>query len=689
MHIYNLKISKFFLDLNFGRFYNVIATFLKCRVLLMRYIKDKKNRVKGYQLREKCASYLTKIPKAIIQQKAKKLAKKSPLYYVPGENFGERFQIVKKIKKDKMGRVYKAKDKELDKVVFLRIFNPELSAHKWTDIVEKCKRKLPMAKYIDSENLGKLYDIGTVEKIKFITIRDAEREGLQEFKELIIYFSAALIILVGLALFFAIGKRTPEALAIVKPMKKSIAILPFKDLSPAKDQEHFCDGMTDAMIDKFCQLEGLKVISINSVMRYKNTKKSIKEIGKELDVDTILASNIYKEKDRIRVNIKLINVEDGYYIWSDKYDREIGSVFEVQDDISKAIANALKVELLPDAFQTAKAKEPKNVEAWEYYLKGMYFIDKKYDISGEEQDFETALRMFEKAIGIDQNYALAYFGLGNAYESHFVKTKNKKDNSLMLKNFERAHNLNPNLAEANAAMGWMHFYRADNVKAYQSFKRALEIEPKKPLTNFHIGSFLGSIGLYRQAIEYYSRSLEHDPLYTWNHILLARALINIKEFEKAAIYIKKGLEIEPDNFFLNLIYVKRSILMEKYEEAEKALARTEEILPDSPRIRLYRAWLLAAKGEKEKALTLIKDEALYSYEVTSIYSLLGMKDEAIKHINEGINNGFQHKMFYLYSYPFLINNPYYANLQDDARFKEIVKKEKKKYKEKLRKYGRL
>jgi len=144
-----------------------------------------------------------------------------------------------------------------------------------------------------------------------------------------------------------------------------------------------------------------------------------------------------------------------------------------------------------------------------------------------------------------------------------------------------------------------------------------------------------------------------------------------------------------DNFLLLLCYGNYFIMVEEYERAEKVLARAEKIDPQSPRFKDHLAWLLAAKGEKEKALALIKDAAPYNYRVTYVYSLLGMKDEAIKYINEGIEKSFKYRSEYLYSYPFLKNNPSYDNLRDDPRFKEIVKREKKKYGQKLKKYGEL
>jgi tetratricopeptide (TPR) repeat protein len=260
----------------------------------------------------------------------------------------------------------------------------------------------------------------------------------------------------------------------------------------------------------------------------------------------------------------------------------------------------------------------------------------------------------------------------------------------MLRAYEKAYEIDPNLAEANLGLGWAYFYKEDLDRSYQFFKRALEIDSNNPSINFYVGSFLRSIGLYSQAIEYYSRAIELDPLNITSHRLRAVCYWYIGEFEEAAIYIKRALEIEPDDVRLYLVYARQLIMMKMYEQAEKELEKAEKLKPDYSRLQYFQAWLLAAKGEKEKALALIRTADFpYLYHVTSIYSILGMKDQAIKGISEGIDKGFHDIKDYLYSYPFLISNPFYDNLRDEPRFKEIVKREKKKYEQKLEKYGGL
>ena len=492
-------------------------------------------------------------------------------------------------------------------------------------------------------------------------------------------FIPALVVIALAIMLVIIWKFIP-------PGKPSIAVLPFKDKSLQRDQEPLCEGMTDDVITKLCSLNPeWKVISKHSVMRYKDTDKDIKEIGQELDVATVLKASLQIEKNIIRVNAELVNTKDGSLLWSDTYERELESVFEVQDDISRAIAGELKVELMPDTFEALKTREPTDIEAYDYYRWGEHY-EVKYRNSGNEEDFEAGVRNYKEAFEIDPNYALAYWGLANAYEHHFHRQNSDKDRELMLNYWLIAHKIDPNLAETNVGLGWAYFYKEDLDSAYQYYKKALEIDPNNSLINFHIGSFLYSIGLHRQAIEYYSKCLERDPLYVRAYRLCAISYMYIGEFDKAAIRIKKALEIESNDFGLHRDFARNLIMMKKYDQAQQVLARAEKIKPDDPRIQHHLAWILAAKGEKEKALELIKDAVPYRYEVTSIYSLLGMKDEAIKYINEGIEKGFESEQTYLYSYPILVDCPFYDDLRDDPLFQEIVKIEKEKYEYKLKKW---
>ena len=554
------------------------------------------------------------------------------------------------------------------------------------NIVRKILNKEPNKRYQNSnELLIDLYKLKEVLKLKgakseINIIEEPILQSKKWIKPLKIFAAISIIILAGyLVTKEILQKKETEALNKTENIwENSIAILPFVDLSPEKDQEYFCDGMTDEIIGKLSKSGNLKIISRTSVMRYKNSKKDIKVIGQELGVVTILEGSIRKENNNIRVSANLINAHDGFQLWSEVYDRELQSIFKVQNELSKTIALALNVKIISDTINDAKDIPQKNFEAYEYYLKGMYFLKSKYEVTGKPDDLLQALKMFEKSISIDTKYALAYYGLGWAHFDRFNITHEKKELDLGLKNCEKAYALDSKLAETNAAMGTVFLVRVELDKAYKNYKRALEIKPNSSIINKEIGSFLRNIGLFHQAINYYSIAIELDPFSVMTHVTISRSLMKIGEFKKAAFYLKKALEMEPDNLLVNITFSDMFIALKKYSQAEKILTKISKIYPGNPKISYYKAYLLAAKAERGKALELNKNGV--------VYSLLGMKDEAIEYIHNSIKKSY---LAYGYSYLFLKTSPYFDNLRNDTRFIDILKKQRKKYEGYLEKYSNL
>jgi adenylate cyclase len=460
--------------------------------------------------------------------------------------------------------------------------------------------------------------------------------------------------------------------------KNSIAVLPFADISLQKDQEYFCDGMTEDIITKLSRFEELKVISRTSVMRYKRAYKDIKEIGKELGVETILEGSIRREKDNIRVNAQLVNVEDGFQLWADIFDRKLESVFEVQNEVSQAIADALKIKLTPKRVEALKVGRPRNIDAYEYVLKGMHFINSKYVISHREDDFKTAVKMLRKAYELEPNSVFAYTSLCWAYQHHYQITGNRADLALVIQNAGKAYEISPNLVETNGAIAWVYFLKGEQDEAYLSYKKALEINKNIPGINHLISLFFRNLGLLWQSIEYSSRNIELDPFFLPAHSVRNRCLVYTGELEKASAAIRKSLEVEPNNFWSLQDYSLFSLAKGKIDEAEKFLDRIEKISPNYPGNKFYKALLLAAKGEKKKALAFQKNGVIYSF--------LGMKDKALNYIDKEIAKGKEH---FQYSYLPLAHSSFYDNLRDEPRFQDILKEQEKNYEERLRKYGKL
>lgn len=501
------------------------------------------------------------------------------------------------------------------------------------------------------------------------------------------YIVATILFLVVLFILFKSNLFTPAEqptenipISSQKPSESgwtnSIAVLPFRDFSAKKDQEYFCNGMTDAIIGRLAKIPELKVLATTSVMRYKNTDKDIKEIGRELNVANVLEGTLQKEKNKIRLSAQLINTESGFHLWADTYDRELTKVFEIQDEISIAISEALKVTLTARARETSKSGLPQNLETYEYQLRGMNLIN-NYIIHRREEDFTLALAMFQKAIELEPMYAASYSGLAWAYKHHIEVTGNQSEALYVLKNSETAYEKNPNSPEANAAMGWVYHERGNQDKAFEYFRKALELNPNSMAINHVAALFLTDIGLYHQAIKYFHKANDLDPYYLYALSSLAGRYRDIGEYKIAEALYEKVSELAPNDAIYERAYAYLLILKKEYDRADALLNRAEKIKPEDSTLMPYRALYWAVRGEKSKAIMFMHSPN------DLVFAPLGMNNEAIACLKQGIKEEKSR------SYLYLLHNPLYDNLRSDPHFQDIIAKQKIIYEERLKKYGIL
>jgi tetratricopeptide (TPR) repeat protein len=339
----------------------------------------------------------------------------------------------------------------------------------------------------------------------------------------------------------------------------------------------------------------------------------------------------------------------------------------------------MREKLTVDSLDAAiKTMRPSQIEAYDYCLRGWYFTNSKYAMSFKEADFQTALKMFGRAIEIDPNYAYAYCGIGFAYQFHYTITRNKEDLDLVKKNCTKSYELEPNLVCSNTALAWVYYIKSDYDNAYKSYKKAMSINRNISGVIYLIARLFRQVGLFRKAMKHCSRAAELDPFIHFYYSLLARCFLDVGELDKAEISIGKAYEVEPDSIWVLLDRSLLLIKMGKYDEAEKLLTKAERFHARFSNIQNYKSLVFAAKGEKDKALAIRKSG--------SVYSLLGMKDEAIQYIEDEMKKEFEHHDC---SYLSLLNSSFYDSLRDDARFQEILKKAKQKYEERLKKFDDL
>jgi len=468
------------------------------------------------------------------------------------------------------------------------------------------------------------------------------------------------------------------------PWKTSIAVLPMKNESLQEENDALCISMTKDIIRKTSGLsKELRVIPYDLTLEHIRQGKTSTNIGQDLNVEFILDSTLQSDGDILKIYADLISVKENRV--RDSFDHETSkqdkiSIFDIQDDISKDIVHDLGINFQEAGLIEAKKGEPKNEEAWKWYVRGLNLIDNR-DLYTEPDDwFHEAIQMFTRALELEPDYALAYWGMGAAYEAYYVAKGDENDRDLAIGNWEKAYELNPGLAEANLGRGWAYFYKEDLEKASKSFKQALEIDPDSPLINSDVGVFLVSVGLYQQSLRYYDQAIQVEPYYLRAYELSSPSYWYIGEYEKGYEMIERALEFDRYNTRVLLEKAKHLIMLKKYDEAEKAIQEFETRQPASQEGDLYRALILALKHKRSEALELIKGvKKQYVYPVTCVYALLGMKDAAIDNIRLGIELGFEKSQHYLYSYMMLKENPCFDSLRDDSRFIEILDDQRRVY----------
>jgi Kae1-associated kinase Bud32 len=508
---------------------------------------------------------------------------------------------------------------------------------------------------------------------------------------------AFIIVIFTIDYFTNPSNKSDKSSKELTEWENSLAVLPFEDMSPEKDQEWFCDGMTEQVISNLGRLPSLKVSARQSVMRYKDSDKTISEIGNELNVAHVLESSIRKSGNRIRVTAQLIKVAEGFHVWAQDFDRDLDDVFNIQDDISQKIAKALLNKLTDKQVAQVKTETPKNLEAYEAYIKAEYFMTKKFLSTRNMGDFKTSERLFLRAIELDQKYAEAYARLGNLYwEAYFTwEDSSGHFQELWEKYTRQSYEMNPSSAIVNVAMGnFLYEIKNDNERAFELYLKAIEINPNLSECYIWIATYLHDRGLCDYAYEYYTKAVMLDPLDVVGYTNRAFECYScIGDFKKAEADFLKALEIDPNNVWNLSLYSEYLIRMKKFKKAKEICLRYNKITYNT---RIM-ARLHAFNGEKEKALaslqpllqnyySSVSDIRYYYRETKYIYLILGMKEEAFSSLMEESREFIKIGDSFYY---FLLYDPIYDDYRVEPRFQEILAKHKEIYEENLRKYGNI
>ncbi len=435
----------------------------------------------------------------------------------------------------------------------------------------------------------------------------------------------------------------------------------------------------------------MKVISKGSSEEFADQPLDLEKIRSRLGIDRAVAGVLRREGETAVLEVSLLAADGSSSPWTRRYRFEPERQFRLENEIVLDLAEALAVPVGSEVVRRFGLREPTSEEAFRYFRWGQSFQE-KYRESWSEEDFAAALKNYEEAVSLDPGYALAFWGMGNLYEARYVRTSEAKDLILMLNNYEAAFRANPRLAEPYLGRGWAFFYEQKFDRAHENFRNALRIDPKNPDVQLNAGSFLRSLGLFREAVKFYEEAvrLDLDPLNTMPYRLMAVCYGSLGETDRAIEVLHRALSLEPASSGIRLDLARIRLLRNEVEEAERQIEAAERLSAGQSAPARVRIWLYAAQGRREEALRLMSGLDLgFRYEATNAYCLLNMDDEAVRNIRLGIERGFRDVKEFLYTYAYLAGNPLFRNLVSRPDFAAVLEEQKKTDRERRDKFGGL
>jgi TolB-like protein/Flp pilus assembly protein TadD len=451
----------------------------------------------------------------------------------------------------------------------------------------------------------------------------------------------SFVAIVGLIVFNIISSinRSEETTIL----EKSIAVLPFTNMSGDKEQDYFCDGISEDILNDLTNLEGVQVVSRTSSFAFRDKNMDIREIGKKLGVQAIVEGSVRKAGNQLRITAQLINVENGFHLWSERYDRELSDVFAIQNEIAQNIVQALEINLSSREKDELKKLKTRNVEAYDFYIQGRTYYRQLHHNSTE-----YAIELFSRAIQIDKNYALAYAGLADSYSQFYMYfDRNEENLNQALAASQKALELDPELAEAHSSRGIVLTQINQYKEAEKEFEIAIQLNPKLFVAYYQGGRTYRVQGKHEQALSFFKKAAEVRPEDYESAIFVATAYgdLNMKNEmkkanQRAIVLVRNHLDLYPDD--ARAYYLGAIILIEE-DVRQEALK-----------------WL-------EKAIAIAPNETKVLYNAACIYSLLGMVDMALDYFEKAVDSGYA-------SREWIETDSDFDPIRDHPRFQEILKK---------------
>jgi TolB-like protein/Tfp pilus assembly protein PilF len=454
---------------------------------------------------------------------------------------------------------------------------------------------------------------------------------------------------------------------------KSIAVLPFENLSGNPENAYFTDGIQEEILMRLAKIADLKVVSRTSTVRYKRSPDNLREIATQLGVANVLEGSVQRTADRVHVNVQLIKAASDAHLWAEAYDRKLTDIFAVESEIAKTIADTLQAKLTGSERTAIAAQPTQNTEAYQLYLKGRFFWNKRTG-----QNLNKAADYFNQAIAADPKYALAYVGLADAYVlMPFYGAGTPQDCYPKAKAAaKKALELDDTLTEAHTSLAYvLHVCDLDFDGSTREFQRAIELNPNYATAHHWYGlELLVSLGRFDEAIREVKRALELDPLSLPINGGLGRTYYFARRYDEAIEQLRKTSEIDPGFYYahwnLGSALAAKGAIGAAIEEYQKARA-----LNDDPFVLGQLSHAYASSGNKveaEKILNqlreLSKERYVSAYSFALVYLGLGDKEEALRWLEKSYQDRTGNDLVYFRVEPLL--DP----LRGDPRFEELVRK---------------
>ncbi len=489
------------------------------------------------------------------------------------------------------------------------------------------------------------------------------RRRLQPTSRVLMALAVALSLTILAILFFLSRGHRPTAI-------RSLAVLPLENLSGDAAQNYFSDGMTDELITDLAQISALRVISRTSVMAYKGARKPLPQVARELNVDAVVEGTVLRAGDQVRITAQLIDASTDKHIWSQSYEGELRDTLALQDRVARAIAEQIQINLTPREQAALKSVRAVNPEAYESYLKGRYFWNKR-----TADGLRVALAYFNQAIEEDPNYTQAYSGLADTYAllgdwQYAVMTPKEaypKAKAAALKALE----LDSSLGEAHNSLAFvLDGYDWDLDAGGKEFRRAMELSPGYATAHHWYAWHLALLGQYDEAIAEMKKAESLDPLSLIINADLAELLVLAHSYDEAIRQSRKTIEMDPNFAMAHNQLAQAYLQKHMYDQAIAELQNAVQLSGGSPTCIANLARAYTFSGKRSEAMKLLDDlksssTARYSHssEIAAIYASLGDKDEAMNWLEKGYEERFN---------PGVLIRPGFDPLRSDPRFQDLV-----------------